>query len=33
MTNLKITDTDFDGYSDKIEVDAGWDPRNPVASM
>ena len=32
FTDLNNPDTDFDGYSDKEEVDSGWDARNPIAS-
>lgn len=32
FTSEKLPDTDFDGYSDKEEVDKGWDPLDPLPS-
>jgi ABC-type nickel/cobalt efflux system permease component RcnA len=32
LTDPAIKDTDFDGYTDKEEVDNGWDARDPVPS-
>ena len=33
LTNSHLPDTDFDGYSDKEEVEGGYDPRNPEVSL
>jgi ABC-type nickel/cobalt efflux system permease component RcnA len=32
LTDSVMNDTDFDGYTDKEEVDNGWDARDPVPS-